>query len=139
MPLPKRNAPAADRGVPETDRLAGTIKRLDIPPTGPSQPETDDLPLLDADHEAAVADDRLWFQQHAARNHRLRFACQSEIEKIETLGGPLPPGAVCVVTAVRQIRPGLRVRAYARMATLTGRPDAASEQVAADLFRMVRP
>jgi hypothetical protein len=87
-----------------------------------------------ADLELVTADDRAWFEAHPDREYRLRFSGQSEIWEVEHFGGPIPPAVHCVVTAVRQIRPGVRIRKYNCLLSLTGRPDEASETTAADLF-----
>jgi hypothetical protein len=49
--------------------------------------------------------DMLWFQQNPTRAHRCRRAFDGEWEAVQ-----LPPGYT-LVTLVRQVRPGLRLRA----------------------------
>jgi hypothetical protein len=58
--------------------------------------------------------DRIFFEQHPHRTHRVRLASTAEIEINQTLSGhdqSLPPGQrhFC---AIKQIAPGLRIRVY---------------------------
>jgi hypothetical protein len=56
--------------------------------------------------DAASEDDRLWFERHAGRNHRIRAPIGGERAFLP----PLQPGCSWLVI-IRQIRPGVRVKA----------------------------
>jgi hypothetical protein len=76
----------------------------------------------------ASEDDRLWFERHAGRNHRIRSPIGGEAF---ATGGP-PPGQVRLI-AVRQVWPGARLKA-----SFVWPPDAPvpvnSEAAAAELY-----
>jgi hypothetical protein len=66
----------------------------------------DELAAILQNCVAASDDDRLWFERHPARNHRLRHPIGGEAEL--TRAGL--PDSVIPLVAVRQLRAGERVR-----------------------------
>ena len=83
--------------------------------------------------------DRVFFEQHPNRKHRLRFASDVEIAELEVVRGEvmtLPPG-MRHFAIVRNVAPGVRLRVFvtnARHAT-TDVP----EDVTAAIFDAVAP
>ena len=71
----------------------------------------------------AIADDKAWFSARIGRNFRLRKPSTAELAGF---GAPPHPGLEPMV-AVRQLRPGRRIRAalYARTGLLNSEPVAA--------------
>jgi hypothetical protein len=64
--------------------------------------------------------DRLFFARHRHRNHRLRQAERIEIEQEEIIAGRRwEPRGLAWFTIVRQLAPGLRVRAIAALPQAT--------------------
>ena len=58
--------------------------------------------------------DRVFFEQHPDRKHRVRFASEAEIAQLEILNGQvttLPPGIRHFVI-VRNVAPGARLRLF---------------------------
>jgi hypothetical protein len=93
------NAIAAYRGwVEETDRqVDGMARRAGVRGLG-------QVNVLET---AWKTDDRLWFEQNPDRSHRARLAFPGEAD---ARAAKLPPGTV-LLTLVRQVEPGKRVRA----------------------------
>lgn len=61
-----------------------------------------------------TASDRIWFEEHPQRQHRIRFAHPCEIAQNEIVGGrawTLPPD-MRWFTIVKSVVPGSRVRLY---------------------------
>jgi len=78
--------------------------------------------------------DSLFFRRHLQRQHRVRLASQAEIEEQRILDNlPQIPDDWRVFIAVKQIAPGVRVRA------ILGAPEGAEtdlpESLAAQIFR----
>jgi hypothetical protein len=73
--------------------------------------------------DRALDSDRRFFDQHPSRSYRLRPAFPPEVEVLAVLNEPkqidLPPNWIWFV-AVRQILPGVRVRAFGAMAPRGG-------------------
>lgn len=82
---------------------------------------------------AVTQADASWFANHPTRQHRVRFATPMEIE-IESGGKEPVPSGFRVFCAVRQIKPGLRLRAFMLGAAMND-PDAGEEKARA-LFRI---
>jgi len=73
--------------------------------------------------DRALDADRRFFGRHASRSYRLRPAFPPEVELLAVLNEPkqfdLPPNWIWFV-AVRQLLPGVRVRAFGAMAPRGG-------------------
>jgi hypothetical protein len=73
--------------------------------------------------DRALETDRRYFAKHTGRSYRLRPASPSEVEVLRVLSGPhvtALPGHLAWFTAVRQIAPGVRVRAWAAIVPFGG-------------------
>ena len=80
--------------------------------------------------------DRQWFERHPGRRHYVRFAEPVERFDLKHFAGQtLPPEAV-VLTAVRQIAPGVRSRAWRAYSELPGNPDVLDEAGAKALWAL---
>ncbi len=73
--------------------------------------------------DRALDSDRRFFVRHTSRSYRLRPAFPPEVEVLAVLNEPkqfdLPPNWIWFV-AVRQVLPGVRVRAFGAMAPRGG-------------------
>jgi hypothetical protein len=79
-------------------------------------------------------DDRLFFERHEHRNHRLRQSAQIEVEQEEILVGPIvKPSGTRWFTIVKQLAPGKRVRRRVALKE-TLDPDVLSERQCEWLF-----
>ena len=68
-----------------------------------------------APHLGRIADaDRLFFEQHPDRRHRIRFASEVEIAQREIVSGEvmIPPPGFRHFVIVRKIAPGRRLRLF---------------------------
>ena len=64
--------------------------------------------------DKATEADRMFFERKPDRQHRVRLSHQAEIKQNEIISGeplPAPPGFAWF-TAVRQVRPGARLRLF---------------------------
>ena len=78
--------------------------------------------------------DRRFFERFPHRKHRVRIASRAEIEQQELLEGKAmwAPGPCCILTVVRNIAPGARLRLMIR--GVEGAETDLSENVAAAIF-----
>jgi hypothetical protein len=61
--------------------------------------------------EAFMQRDAAWFKAHPDRQHYVRFSTPVERFDLKNAGGEWPTGGV-VMTVVRQLEPGVRLRAF---------------------------
>ena len=93
-----------------------------------------------ADLERVTTGDRKFFEANPGREYRLRFSTKAEIWEIGHFGGQFTPDIACVLTAVRQLTPGVRVRRYVPMLELPPGPLVdAPEEIIAKLYRAYAP
>lgn len=85
------------------------------------------------DQDRITDEDKAWFKKHPDRSYRLRYASESEIWMV-TQTDPLPEKTACVIAAVYQAMPGLRMRQFYYFKELFRKPDEASDEEAKKLF-----
>lgn len=78
-----------------------------------SRPAQRRLKRLTIENEASIQADARFFERRPDRNHRIRLASPAEVETISLLhpGNSITPG-LRWYTAVRQVREGVRMRAF---------------------------
>ena len=78
-------------------------------------------------------DDRAWFERHSNRNYRVRFAAAIERFDMKWLGEPVAPETI-VLTIVRGIEPGVRMRLFLLFSEVWADPADIGEDQARTMF-----
>jgi len=82
--------------------------------------------------------DRLFFERHPERRHRVRLASRSEVEQLAVLGATVCPPGFRVYVAVRNVVSGVRFRTF-RCAPVGMETDISEEGAAAIFEATVSP
>jgi hypothetical protein len=72
--------------------------------------EMERLTNLEEQAGKGFEEDRVFFEQHPERSHRLRLASANEIATFAVTGMAPPPSDLFWWVAVRRVRPGIRMR-----------------------------
>jgi hypothetical protein len=81
--------------------------------------------------DAASRDDRLWFERHIGRSHRIRLRHWAETR----LGRlPRPAPGTCELTIVKQVLPGARIKVA--LAWPAAQPPINAEALARELYEV---
>jgi hypothetical protein len=97
--------------------------------------------LADEIDRTASESDRRFFKDHPQRSRRIRHATWAEVSAQEVIDGtalPISPGRQCFV-AVRQLQPGLRMRAFFIAPDAGEEVEEMPEDLAASWYEHVRP
>jgi hypothetical protein len=95
--------------------------------------------LTDEVDRIACESDRRFFRDHPQRSHRIRHATWAEVSQMEEVDGaaaPVSPGKQCFV-AVKQLQPGVRMRAFFIAPAAGEEAEGMPESIAAAWYKSV--
>lgn len=123
MSARKRRRPGCDRATAK-EILGDDRKEFNSDPRGLSRIKSE------IGFDAASESDRIFFEEHPGRRHRLRRAFQFEVQQVESLGGAFDiPDSAWLFAAIKVIGPGLRARVFATAGLNTKDTEAAAREM----------